>query len=76
VSTTAHINPQAQEASVSASESIVREFCAEFNTPSTVKLLAYCEAGTIPWDSAEGLARKAMAEALASVEYGRLAQTV
>jgi hypothetical protein len=48
-------------------ESQVREFAAEFNTPSVRQMVTLCEAGRITWADAYEVSRKALAAGIASV---------
>jgi hypothetical protein len=66
-------SPQAAEAAerkvsmTSTFESQVREFAAEFNTPSVRQMVTLCEAGRITWADAYEVSRKALAAGIASV---------
>jgi hypothetical protein len=48
-------------------EADVRDFARQFPTPAVRRALALCEAGTLPWEAVAGLAREALAKALATV---------
>ena len=44
-------------------ETEVRDFCATFPGANVARLLALCEAGTITWAQAHGVAVKALRDA-------------
>lgn len=66
-------SPQAADAAerkvamTSTTESQVREFAREFDTPSVRQLITLCEAGRVSWDDAERIAKQALAEGMAAV---------
>jgi hypothetical protein len=51
----------------STSESLVREFAAEFPTPNVLRAIALCEAGTISWEQAAEIFRVSLATGLEAV---------
>jgi predicted flavoprotein YhiN len=55
------------EVTMTASETLVREFAAQFPTPNVAAMVRYAEAGVITWAEAEGIAVKALEAGLAEV---------
>lgn len=48
-------------------EADVRDFARQFPTPNVQRALALCESGRLEWEAVAGLAREALAKALAVV---------
>jgi hypothetical protein len=49
--------------STTTHEADVRDFCSEYDTPNTRRLIAACEAGLITWTQARGVVINAIGEA-------------
>ena len=54
-------------ANVSYHEISVRRFAEEYHTPHVLRMVRYCESGTITWTQAYELACKSLATGLASI---------
>jgi len=52
---------------ISTPEADVRAFAEQYPTPAVRRALALCEAGTLPWEAVAGIAREALAKAIATV---------
>lgn len=52
---------------MTASESICREFAAEFDTPNVRQAIALAEAGTLRWSEIEEIFRASLAQGLKEV---------
>jgi hypothetical protein len=50
-----------------ASETVCREFAAQFPTANVLRGIALCESGRITWAQLEGLCTSALADALQTV---------
>ena len=48
-------------------ETEVREFASQFPTPNVKLMVQLCEAGSLSWEAAYGIARESLAEGLEAV---------
>jgi len=62
------VTPYGKEPIVAtSSESLVREFAAEFPTPNVKRAIALCEAGTLTWAEVAEIFRSSLAKGLEAV---------
>lgn len=59
--------PTTKETLVSASETAVRDFAAQFPTTNVLRALALCEAGTLGWAQVAEIFRSSLAQGLEAV---------